>query len=376
MKKRFLFLIHSLNVGGAERATSSIASYLADKGHKITIATMASKNNDFFSLNKDIKRVEFGLQRNTRWFNKIFFFYLRVKAAHSAIKSQNPDVVIGMMTTSNVLAIISTIGKKSKVVISERNYPPLNKIPFLWNILRKWLYRFSDAQVCQTKEIETWIKYNTKSKKTHIIPNSVKWPIPSTHPIKEPITLIPGDKNIILAVGSITYQKGFDLLIKAFSLFEKDYPSWILVILGKENKNNTAVRYKNELLDLITKHSLSSSVFFPGEVGNITDWYLRAKIFVLSSRYEGFPNVLLEAMAAGCPSVAFDCKTGPRELIKHKENGTLVQSGDIEALAKAVKELIDDKELQKKYQNNAVLTKKIFSETRILNQWETLLENV
>ena len=125
----------------------------------------------------------------------------------------------------------------------------------------------------------------------------------------------------------------------------------------KSDVTNDKEKMPKNLAEMLRQ---SNRIFFPGDVGNVEDWYKRADLFILSSRYEGFPNVLLEAMASGCPSIAFDCDTGPREIIENGINGFLIPRENIEKLEIAMKELIFDEKLRKKFATEALRLKKNF----------------
>ena len=126
----------------------------------------------------------------------------------------------------------------------------------------------------------------------------------------------PGRK-VLLAVGRLEVEKGFDWLIDAFSALATKYPEWDLVILGEGSLRATLEKQ-------VQTSGLARRVFLPGRVGNVGDWYERANLYVMSSRFEGFGNTLGEAMAYGLPAVSFDCETGPRNIIRHETDGLLV----------------------------------------------------
>jgi len=127
-----------------------------------------------------------------------------------------------------------------------------------------------------------------------------------------------GHRRIVLAVGRFTKVKGFDLLIKAFAGIAIAYADWDLVILGEGPE-------RSDLEAQVEALGLGHRVKLPGRAGNMPDWYARADLFVMSSHFEGFPLVLVEAMAHGCPAVSFDCDTGPRDIIRDEMDGRLVR---------------------------------------------------
>ena len=379
-KRKILIFIGSLTSGGAERVTVSLSKYLARvKNFSVVVVTLNDTIHDFYTLDSRVKRIAMSMGGATSGINKFTRNVQRLSAFRKIVKQEKPDLVLGMITRHAVLSILACIGLSVKVVVSERNYPGKRKNHSMWEILRKYVYRYADCHVVQTKKIEKWISTNTKSKKIYVIPNSIMWPLPSYEPVLYPNDYIEEDKNLILAVGSFKAQKGFDLLLEAMTGLLQQYPNWKLVILGgkvDESEDRTGLNLKEELKSLAAKNKIESQVIMPGKAGNVADWYDRADIFVLSSRFEGFPNVLLEAMASGTASVSFDCDTGPGEMIVHEENGLLVAPFNILALQNAVETLMNDKILRQKLSVNAVETRKIFAEDEILASWSDVLDAV
>ena len=204
----------------------------------------------------------------------------------------------------------------------------------------------------------------------HVIANPVIWPIPSFPPRTDPDDVLSSERKTVLAVGSKPRQKGFDLLVHAFAALADDFPEWDLVILGVDSGNPDLA----SIQQLASDAGVAQRLLLPGRVGNIADWYRRADLFVLSSRYEGFPNVLLEAMACGCPCVAFDCTTGPRDMIEDGVNGVLVPADSVEELTRAMVRLMADSALRSAVASRAVSVKETFSEQRIMQMWQRVLQ--
>jgi len=172
-------------------------------------------------------------------------------------------------------------------------------------------------------------------------------------------------KNIAIAVGSLTHQKGFDMLIPALS--KVNLENWKFYIIGEGPE-------RVKLEGLVKKYDLADQVFLIGRKNNIFDYFKEASIFVLSSRYEGFPNVLAEAMAHGCASVVFDCKTGPADMVLQNLNGLLVDPNNIRDLAGKIELLIADKKLREKFFNNAIEIREILDIDTITLSWESYIE--
>ena len=145
------------------------------------------------------------------------------------------------------------------------------------------------------------------------------------------------------------------------------HPEWDLIILGDGEE-------KTKLLQLLIDYKINNRVFFPGSVGNVSEWYEKADLFVLSSLVEGFPNVLLEAMSYGLPCVSFDCKTGPRELIKNGINGILVSPHEKEiGLSKAISSIINKSEMRENMAKEAIKLRRKNSIENIISKWNISL---
>jgi glycosyltransferase involved in cell wall biosynthesis len=410
-----LILINSLTSGGAERVTVNLSSYLVEKGHKATVVTVKEKERDFYTLDRRVTRIcidqacgtwqsnrivasirrhieRFRLLRSIarqlvfwglklkrlsplRIFNRFILFSTlkAVRPVRRVIKQQRPDIVLGMMTSNAVRAIIASFGLPTKVIVSERNFPGRKKTHYRWAKLRKRLYRFADGHVVQTHKINCWLKKHTGASNIAIIPNAVTYPIASLPPILTPESFVGKESKVILAAGKLHEQKGFDLLISAFHRIVKRIPGWVLIILGKDVKTQG---WRQALQQQIDELDLNDRVKMPGCVGNISDWYRRSDIFVLSSRYEGFPNVLLEAMANGCSCISYDCDTGPSEIIINEQNGLLIPPEDIDSLAEAMERLVKDEKLRVHIAANAIKVRENFSEDRIMDMWIQFFEEV
>ena len=379
-KKKLIIFIGSLTSGGAERVAVTISKYFSNhKNYSVVVVTLNEDDYDFYSLGKNVKRVSMNMSGATSGINKYLINIKRVLAFREIVKQEKPDIVLGMITRQAVISILACVRLPAKVLVSERNYPEERQNHSMWERLRKIFYRFADHHVVQTNKIAKWIKENTGSKNISVIPNSITWPLPEYRPTLDPGNYIKQEEKIILAVGSLKPQKGFDILVESVSEFLNSYPEWKLIILGgkvDELDDNDGFKYRRHLQKIIEKHALQDQVILPGKAGNIGEWYQRADIFVLSSRYEGFPNVLLEALSSGIACVAFDCDTGPRDMIQHYENGILVEHLNTKDLNMAIQKLINDDELRKNLSKNAARIKEVYSEESIMNKWLHLFEEL
>lgn len=366
------FYIYSLIGGGAERVTVELANFLAKRGYMVTIITKRGTDMDFYSVPDGVRRVSLNLNGEGGVFSKIKENISVWSKLRTHLRETEPDVLIGMMTDSAVMSILAGKRTPAKIVVSETNFPGTWSYS-LWFVMRKLLYRLADGHSSLTPEAADWLKEKTGAKNVHIIPNSVQWPMNSVTPIVSPDSVIPANKKVILAVGSRPHVKGFDLLLDAFA--ETDYEDWMLVILGVDKDSGREEQY-NELRDQIEELNLQGKVVLPGGVGNIGDWYERADIFVLSSRNEGFGNVLIEAMASGCAAISFDCDSGPRHIIDHNINGLLVEPENTHELSKTMNVVMHDPELRNRLSEKAIGVRETFSEENVLGKWVALIEEV
>jgi glycosyltransferase involved in cell wall biosynthesis len=173
----------------------------------------------------------------------------------------------------------------------------------------------------------------------------------------------------MLAIGRLTEQKGFDVLIHAFSELFPRYPDWRLTILGDGPLRPDLERLRDNL-------GLVGLVEFPGEVKHIHQYLQYVDVFVLSSRYEGFPNSLCEAMACGLAVVATDCQSGPGEIIEDGINGLLAVPNDVHSLASCMDRLMSNEVERKRLGNNASRITERFEPGKILEMWESLVKEV
>lgn len=369
-------LIDSLEGGGAERSAVGLASYLADKGWLVTIVTLKPIDSDFYEVHQRVGRCSLDLSSGGGIFKRALINLRRVTALRRILKQESPAAMVGMMTACSILAIIAAIGTPIRVIVSERNNPLRKNTRAAWKWLRKYLYRFADAHVAQTRDTARWLTKNVKAGEIRVIPNAVSWPLAAGKPVRDPVAWLRHGDRCVLAVGTKWYQKGFDLLVDAFAEAADSGAEWKLVIAGIESsdgKNDDPVRLLTERAERL---GIGDRIHFPGMVGNISDWYEQAEIFALSSRYEGYPNVLMEAMAAGCACIAFDCDTGPADVVSTEVDGLLVKPEDTGALSAGLKRLMEDPGLRSRLAENAVEVRARYAEERVFEQWLNLLEKL
>lgn len=353
---KILLVISSLSSGGAERVMSDMANYWAIKGFSVSLVTLNAWVDDFYELNDNVNRISFKSARpGSGMVNKISFNIGRIFQLKKIIKENEPDIVLSFLDVTNITTIVATQGLKTKVVVSERIDPAIN--PLLnkfWFYLRRFLYKQADIVVAQTKSASAWLDQSCNVQ-SHVIPN----------PLRKLIKHDVDRENKIVSIGRLDNQKGHDVLIKSFSYVEKEYPEWTLEIYGKGPE-------KQSLNNLIADLNLQSKVSLKGVTHDVEKVLSKAGIFVLASRFEGFPNVLLEAMSLGCPVVSTNCKSGPSEIIKDGVNGYLVDVDDEQQLSKKIAFLIENPAKREILSASAESIKDEYSQEKIMKKWEVL----
>ena len=289
-----------------------------------------------------------------------------------------PSFVIGMTTLPAIKLLVASVAAPWPVVVSERNYPPAKPPARPWRWLRRLCYPWARIHLVQTQRTADWLvrHQGVSSQRCFPVPNPVLWPLTSFEPRVQPSSCLPAGAKLLLAVGTKPHQKGFDRLISAFLRLAADHPEWHLVLLGLDP---TAGRHHQAVADLLARREadpvLRRRLHSPGQVGNLADWYAAADLFVLSSRYEGFPNVLLEAMASGCPCLSIACPTGPDEIISHGHDGWLLPAqADVHQLAMGLRALIEDPVLRERLGRNAPAVMHRFAQPQVRQRLLKALE--
>ena len=283
----------------------------------------------------------------------------RIRELRKTIKALYPCVVISFQDQNNVLSLLAAMGLSIPVVISERNDPRMRPISPIWNRLRQTLYQCSSALVIQTQSLKEWADAVVDPSKVHIVPNPVTSPKMATKP-----NLLRQDS--IVTAGRLVKQKGFDILLQALSLCEQNWP---LTIIGEGPE-------RLELEEQAMQLGISDHVQFVGQLDDPSVVFREASLFVLSSRYEGFPNVLVEAMACGLPAVSFDCASGPAEIIRQGVDGLLVPPGDARAMATMIDQLMLNPQTRLRLADRAPDVISRFSADKIMSKWDSLIFDV
>ncbi len=336
--------------GGGERVASYFASWYAQCGDSVYILSMDTpKASKLFPLHKNVK-VDYLNVPNNKYISK-YKVYVELK---KYMQNHTFDYVLGIGTYANVLLGMLDI-HLCKTIGCEHN--SFDSVSWLWNLLRKKFYPKLNATVVLTNTDKD--KMSTLNPKTFVIPNSV--PLSIMHsPLKE---------KKILAVGKLYYQKGFDLMLSVFRKYTQYNSDWNLYIIGDGPD-------RKALLKIIDNLNLNNRVFILPTSDNISQEYLSASIYLMTSRYEGLPMVLLEAQAFGLPLVSYDCDTGPRDVIVDEYNGFLIPWGDEDETVAKLIELSGNEELRMQMGFNSLQNASNFTPENIFPLWDKLFSSI
>lgn len=368
---KILVFTNSLAGGGTERVAATLANFWARHSWDVTVVTLDSESLDFYDLDPRVGRVSLNLAgASSSVFDALQQNIRRVLALRRVIKQIRPAVALSMMSTPNVLLAFASRNIPDLCTIgSEHCYPPHAPLGRVWSALRKRMYGKLSAVVALTHECAEWIGRHTSAVSVSVIPNAATWPLPDKSPTIRPDSLLPPGRKILLAVGRLEVVKNYGVLLHAFSQLVNTYRDWDLVILGEGAE-------RASLESIIRDKSLGARVFLPGIAGNVGEWYGRADLYVMTSRSEGFPMALAEALSHGLPAVSFDCDTGPRDIIRHGIDGLLVPADDSDALVAALDSVMGNADLRKQLAARSHEARERFSIEKIAGMWEELFKEL
>lgn len=363
MKKvrKVLFYIDMMGHGGAQRVMWVLMHRLLTYGIQVILVNdfELAKGEAQYSVSGKIKRLYL---RKSLHGNPILKNIERVYNLRNIVKAENPDVVLSFLGRPNERMLISTIGMSCKKIVSVRNDPVRE---YGDHFFSKWLARFlfllADGCVFQTHDARKYFLSKIRQKSA-IIKN----------PVSAIFFNVTQNKVVsnIISVGRLEKQKNNTLLIRAFSKISAKYPTVNLVFYGSGS-------LKKNLQLLVSKLGLDTKVYFAGDTNDVPSKLKNCKIFVLSSDYEGMPNALMEAMAAGVPCISTDCPCGgPKEIIENGKDGILVSVGNEGALVHALDYLLSNTKVRLSIGKNAKEKAKDFTEEQVVSQWYQYFENV
>ena len=362
--------------GGVERVLTLKANYFAEQfGYDITIILTEGKDKPlFYPLSDKIMIVHLDINFEEMWtcsfFKKIWVYlkkqHIYKKKLTTELMHLRPDITISLLRREiNFLCDIPDGSKKmGELHVNRANYRNFeaNESNALKNLFaRFWM----NSLVSHLKKLDRFIVLTEEDKASWTELNNVEViPDPLAFKIDEASPLV---HKRVIAVGRYVYQKGFDLLLQSWAKIEKEHPDWQLAVYGMGERGP----YERIIDDLKIDRS---RCHLYGSTSDIKKEYLDSSLFVFSSRFEGFGMVLIEAMACGLPVVSFDCPCGPKDIVRHQEDGLLVPSGDVTKLAEAMHQMMSDDTLRRQMASKALLNVRRFQLDEIAKRWETLFD--
>lgn len=342
---KIAFVIHSLHYkSGTQRVACHLANLFAEKlKYQVTILNMDTHfGQAAYDLSPSVK-----VQAFTGGY---FKFYHQLQ---QYINDDQPDFII--IHNMGRLSLLCSALKKNNTRLISLEHVAFNSRPTWVKIFSKILYKKINTVVCLTKN--DMLNYQDWFDDVQVIYNISPFFIPNEVGVK--------DKKII-SVGRLTYQKNFQALLMAWKIIQDRIDDWTLEIYGDGEDYN-------DLQGIISSHTLKN-VFLMGQTNDVEKVYNQSSIFVMSSRYEGLPMVLIEAQTFGLPIVSFDCPHGPAEVITHQANGILVENQNIGLLAQTMLDLISNNQQREQYSIQALKDAQKFQQSSILEMWKVLLE--
>lgn len=357
--KKIVFVVNHLGYGGVQKMIAFVAESSIDYFKDVSLIEIHRRDirlpldqrikSDYIYDESNKKKSKQGV------LSSIKEVYSTALALRKKIKKMKPDLICAFGVKDVLLTIIATLGLKIKIVGSERSSP--QSYSYRVKLLSKFFYYCCDGMVFQLDNAKEYYSSRIQKKST-VIPN----PYRSTKAYV-PCALNKRKKIIAAATARFESRKGIDTLIQAFKLVHIKHPDYKLVIYGKGGQ-------EEEFISLIKSLNLNDSVELPGLVSNVVDKVWNSMVFVLPSRLEGIPNVLMEVLGAGVPVVSTDCPPGgPNLLTDNGDRGLLVEVDNKRKMAEAICLIIEDRELSLKLSRKGPEVREHFEEKKIAKLW-------
>ena len=349
---RVVVVLGSLARGGAERVVSVLSREWAKK-HDVVVVLFSS-NNQAYSLGGRV--IDIRLPPVRYRLLKLVRMAARCVRLIGVLSQERPSLILSFMESANLPTVLAAtlVGYRNRVRVSVRNNPSMIEPPY--RAIIPLLYRVPERVVAPSDGVRKGLQdRGVPAARLLTIPNPV-----AVDAIGRPGAASPFPGSFILGVGRLSVQKGFDRLLQAFSNIELQEIH--VVILGDGEQRSGLMRLAEEL-------RVDARVHLPGSVADVGLWYQHAQCFVLTSHFEGWPNVLVEAMANGCPVVSFDCAYGPAEIIEHGTSGILVAQDDVVGLTREITRVLSDRELRYRLATASKSRAHDFSVERIAPSW-------
>jgi glycosyltransferase involved in cell wall biosynthesis len=373
---KIIYCIHSTNnSGGMERVLSNKVNYLVNlPNYEVYIVTTGQRGRShFYEISPKVKCIDLEINYTestngnvvVRMFKSLVKYFRHKYELKKILFKLKADVVVSMFT--NDVSFLHKIKDGSKKVLeihfsrefrllaNRRGIVRLIDI-YVTNLNDRIVAKYNRFVVLTHQDMQGWKRQENIS----VIYNSV------TNCNNKIVSSLENKRALV--IGRLTYQKNLEILIELWSEVSQKHPDWILTIVGTGDSK--------EIKQIIFNKSLDKVVELVPSTNTIETYYKESSLYLMTSRFEGLPMVLLEAQNYGLPIVSFDCKCGPREIINNGENGYLIENGNTDDFVEKVSALIENEKLRDKFGKKAKKNSSNFSEEIIMNQWVTLFEEV
>lgn len=363
---KIAYVVHGYtDSGGTERVLAKKANYFIEQGHEVSIISMKEETSKpFFSFSSKIKFYHLNIKKSEKESKELFLEQLS-----DCLAGIKPDISISMGFGLSIYLYKIKDGSKKVLEIHFSKYKRKHYFT-TWD--KYYLGRvisniYEREKINAARHFDSFVVLTDEDKES--------WrDMPNIEVIPNPISFMPEEYSDVtakrvLAAGRYTYQKGFEYLIDIWNEIAKKYPDWKLSIFGDGSK-------KKLLETRIKKFNLSESVELLPITSNIQKEMMNSSVYALTSRYEGLPLVLIEAMACGLPAVAFACKCGPRDVIENGEDGFLIEFKNKNAFAEKLSLLIENEELRRRMGKSARTNIQRFNTENVMPKWESLFERL
>ncbi len=365
MEKKITLLISNLGSGGAQRTLFMLTSYFKKRNYEVSLICLNDISNDFFEISKKIKvlKLNYFFLNSKSFICKIINNLSLIYNLRKTLKKMDSKIIISFIGQNNILTIISSLFLNNKLIISERNDPSKQSLGFYWDILRFVFYRYADFITVNSVNAKKYLKKYVPARKLNYVVNHS--PMPAE-------TNFNKTGKTLTAVGRVDYQKGYDILLKAFVNSIALQNKWKLNIIGSQSNS----KYFNDLFikyeDYIDKY-----IFFYKEKKNIYYYLQKSSSYIISSRYEGTPNSLLESASYGLPCIVSDSILLHNNILVNKENVILFENENVDSCTIAINYLIKNYEKSLLY---GLKLKKLILKNYSLNEanksWDRILNEL
>lgn len=356
MNKEIILAGSILGQGGVGKILSFVADNLLKNGFIVTVLSLRNEERPSFLPDK----AHFISLQKEKSNNRLLRRAEELCNLRKCLRKYKPFVICTFGSEPSVMVRLATVGFKNTTVISAERSDPYT-LPKFWKIMSSWAYKHSDYCVFQLEKQRDFYGEKVR-KKSFVIPNAF---IPKE---SDGGTVV--ERKVVVSAGRFVYQKGYDTLIRAFAKVSKTHPDYTLELYGGGEEK--------ELYEgIIKEEGLEGKVKLFDYVKNVTAVIAGCSVFVLSSRFEGIPNVMIEAMSVGVPTVSTDCSPGgPAFLTDNGKRGLLVPVDDIDAMAMAICRIIEHSVLSNKLSASGSEICEILTESKIAAKWEEMFTNI